>query len=163
VAVRNLNGYATGPYHRSATDSTFAIANHLNGAMSKEYALNASYGGSDYYASIEGRNSFVHTSFYLVPPCTHYDKSRPCPANDTSALNVTHPEWFGGWKDMTLHPDSGQLCWMNESMQVGGPITGIPISNPTFTLTGTPSLTLPTATPPPAAPSPLAGTRHRCT
>lgn len=111
VAVRNLNGFRTGPFHRDAVDSTFAVANHINGAMSQAWALNASFGGSSFYSG-----GFVHTSFELVPPCTNYDPSRPCFSNDTAALNRTHPEWFGGWLG-PLHPDSGQLCWMNETMQ----------------------------------------------
>ena len=80
--MRNLNGFSTGPFHRDAIDSTFAVANHINGAMSRVWALNASYGGSAFYSG-----GFVHTSFELVPPCTHYDSSNPgpCPANDTAA------------------------------------------------------------------------------
>jgi hypothetical protein len=111
VAVRNLNGFASAPYHRDLRSSTFAVANHLNGAQARSVSLNATYGGSEYYAG-----GFVHTSFDLVPPCPGYEPGRACPTNDTTALNSTFPEWFSWAHKAGTMQHTGQLCWMDPAM-----------------------------------------------
>ena len=89
------------------------MANHLNGAMARSNSLNATYGGSEYYAG-----GFVHTSFNLVPPCPGYEPGYACPKNDTTSLNNTHPEWFGWAHKAGTMQHTGQLCWMDPARAI---------------------------------------------
>ena len=80
------------PFWYHAFDGDWAARNYANG---HRHALTSQHGGKVEYVG------FVHTSFWLVPPQTHFEQ---------------HPDWYS-LIDGKRRWERAQLCWTNSELR----------------------------------------------